>query len=465
MRLILSVVTSLVACAVAKPVSVGTDDPIEHDSSHHHVARSGISGLLSTASKNLTSSNPYLSQQAASINSKVESLLSFSNNESTKSSSTESAADIISAIFSTRPADLTISVDLLLSTGLLTGEILNLLNGFTDSTLNSISNNNALDPETTIYPSKSTDDAPYSVDEHTLRSAIYIPDSFSYGANGKIPILLVPGTFIPAGVTYYFSFSKLGDRANVDPVWVNVPGDSLGDAQINAEFVAYAINYISGISSSSKIGVISWSQGGLDTQWALKYWPSTRSVVQDFIPISPDFHGTDLAYFICPGFPLLTCTPSVVQQEYTSSFVATLRAEDGDSAFVPTTVLYSSFDEIVEPQGGMSASAYMLDVRDVGVTNAWTQEVCAGQVAGGVYTHEGMLYNPLSWALAIDALTHDGPGDISRLDLDTVCSTYLAEGLLLDDLLGTEGLLLLALVNLLGYESWTAVEPPIMAYA
>lgn len=154
-----------------------------------------------------------------------------------------------------------------------------------------------------------------------------------------------------------------------------------------------------------------------------------------------------------------------MQQEYTSSFVATLRAEDGDSAFVPTTVLYSSFDEIVEPQGGMSASAYMLDVRDVGVTNAWTQEVCAGQVAGGVYTHEGMLYNPLSWALAIDALTHDGPGDISRLDLDTVCSTYLAEGLLLDDLLGTEGLLLLALVNLLGYESWTAVEPPIMAYA
>lgn len=466
MRLIICAVTSLVACTVAKPVStVETDHTGKYDSPHSHVVRSGIPAALSSASNNLTSSNPYLSQQAASIDSKVESLLSNPNGKTANSSSIDSAADTISAIFSTRPADLTISVELLLSTGLLTGEILNLLNGFTDSALNSVSNHNPIEPETAIYPSKSAEDAPYSVDEDTLRSAIYIPDSFSYGANGKIPVLLVPGTFVPAGVTYHFSFSKLSNHANLDPVWVNIPGNSLGDAQVNAEFVAYAINYISGISSSSKIGIISWSQGGPDTQWALKYWPSTRSVVQDFIPISPDFHGTEVAYLICPGFPFLTCTPSVVQQEYTSKFMATLRDDDGDSAYVPTTVLYSSFDEIVVPQSGTGASAYMLDVRDVGVTNAETQEVCAGKIAGGVYTHEGMLYNPLSWALAIDALTHDGPGDISRLDLDTVCSTYLADGLSLDDFLGTEGLLVVAVVNMLGYGSWTSVEPPIMPYA
>lgn len=213
--------------------------------------------MLSSASNNLTSSNPYLSQQAASIDSKVESLLSNPNGKTANSSSIDSAADTISAIFKTRPADLTISVELLLSTGLLTGEILNLLNGFTDSALNSVSNHNPVEPETAIYPSKSAEDAPYSVDEDTLRSAIYIPDSFSYGANGKIPVLLVPGTFVPAGVTYYFSFSKLSNHANLDPVWVNIPGNSLADAQVNAEFVAYAINYISGISSSSKIGIIS----------------------------------------------------------------------------------------------------------------------------------------------------------------------------------------------------------------
>ncbi|KAH8698311.1 hypothetical protein BGW36DRAFT_426023 [Talaromyces proteolyticus] len=413
---------------------------------------SDIAGLLSSVTDDLASLNPYLSLQATSIGTKVRSV--------------DAAAATISNIFSRSPADLTVAVEELLSQGLI-GQVLDLLGTFLNSSLNSVDNDNPKDPETSIYPSKSPGDAPYTLDENTLRSAIYIPESFSYGVGGKIPVILVPGTFIPAGVTYHFSFSKLGDYANLDPVWINIPGASLGDAQVNAEYVAYAINYISGISpSSTKVAAISWSQGGLDTQWALKYWPSTRSSLSDFVAISPDFHGTVLAYFVCPGFPFLTCTPSVTQQEYTSKFSATLRSNGGNSAYVPTTTLYSSFDEIVEPMSGTnSSSAYMWDERNVGVTNAWVQQVCANKIGGSFYTHEGMLYNPLSWALAIDAITHDGPGDISRLDLDKVCSTFLADGLDLEDLLGTEGLLLLALINLLTYGSWTGTEPSIMAYA
>lgn len=57
--------------------------------------------------------------------------------------------------------------------------------------------------------------------------------------------------------------------------------------------------------TSQNVSVISWSQGGLDTQWAVKYWPSTRNVTSNFIAQSPDFHGTVLAYITCPGFPQL----------------------------------------------------------------------------------------------------------------------------------------------------------------
>lgn len=30
-------------------------------------------------------------------------------------------------------------------------------------------------------------------------------------------------------------------------------------------------------------------------QWALKYWPSTRATVSDFIAVSPDISGTTIA--------------------------------------------------------------------------------------------------------------------------------------------------------------------------
>jgi hypothetical protein len=131
--------------------------------------------------------------------------------------------------------------------------------------------------------------------------------------------------------------------------------------------------------------------------------------------------------------------PSIIQQEYSSNLITTLRSNGGDSAYVPTTTLYSSSDEIVQPQSGTGASAYLLDARGVGVTNNQAQTVCPGQPAGGNFTHEGMLYNPLSYALAVDALTHSGPGQVSRLNLATICAELVTPGLTANDIVLTEG--------------------------
>jgi hypothetical protein len=131
--------------------------------------------------------------------------------------------------------------------------------------------------------------------------------------------------------------------------------------------------------------------------------------------------------------------PSIIQQEYNSTLIATLRSNGGDSAYVPTTTLYSSSDEIVQPQDGTGASAYLLDARGVGVTNNQVQTICPGQPAGGSFTHEGMLYNPLSYALAVDALTHGGPGQVSRLNLATICAELATPGITPQDIVLTEG--------------------------
>jgi hypothetical protein len=59
---------------------------------------------------------------------------------------------------------------------------------------------------------------------------------------------------------------------------------------------------------------LSWSQGSISGQWALKYWPSTRGKTSDKISISPDYDGTVLARLLCPGFTTPFCTPAIARK-------------------------------------------------------------------------------------------------------------------------------------------------------
>lgn len=302
---------------------------------------------------------------------------------------------------------------------------------------NSQNNNNPKNPATAVFPQKGSSDAPYSLTEAQLREIIYIPSTFTYGQ--VQPLIMVPGTGSEGCLTFGNNFIKQFTGSSIaDPVWLNIPGFMLNDAQVNAEYVAYAINYISGVSSSN-VSVIAWSQGNIDTQWAFKYWPSTRSVVNDFINISPDYHGTILAGTSCPGYPTNPCVPSIVQQYYNSNFITKLRSNGGDSAYVPTTSIYTSTDTIVQPQSGTGASAFLGNANGVAVTNNEIQNICPLQIAGSVYTHEGVLYNPIAYALAVDALTNPGPGQVSRLDLSSICVNYVSPGLNVGDVVATEG--------------------------
>lgn len=281
---------------------------------------------------------------------------------------------------------------------------------------------------------------------------------------------MIPGTGAIGGENFETNFIKLFTGSSfADPVWINPPTFQLGDAQKESEVVAYAINYISGISGNSNVSVLGWSQGNPQIRWATKYWPSTRNITSDHIAISADFAGT----VIFSGLSDLLIgagvgsTPSLLQQGYHSEFVNVLLSNGGDSAYVPTTSLYSGFfDEIVEPQQGTGASAYVNDAHHVGVTNAEVNVVCGEESAAGFFnTHESMLYNALSYALAVDALTHPGPGDISRLDLESVCNQVAAPGLSLEDIIETEATIPIAAAAILTYPDRTTTEPAISAYA
>ena len=115
-----------------------------------------------------------------------------------------------------------------------------------------------------VYPSKDANDAPYSQSERVLRSAIYIPPEFSYGQ--VRPCIFVPGTASTGGSNFLPNLGKVFKGSTyADPVYLNIPNNQLDDLQINSEFVAYAINYISAISGHKNVSVVSWSAGSIDS--------------------------------------------------------------------------------------------------------------------------------------------------------------------------------------------------------
>ncbi|KAF1916641.1 hypothetical protein BDU57DRAFT_516856 [Ampelomyces quisqualis] len=353
---------------------------------------------------------------------------------------------------------------------LLDGTLNTIVKGGIPAGENNVNNDNPPPPET-IYPKKENGDAPYSISEDKLRKALYIPEGFTYG--DKRPVLMVPGTGSYGGTNFANNLRKLLQGSDyADPVWLNVPGAMVDDTQNNSEYIAYAINYLSAISESNKdnLAVITWSQGGLDTQWVLKYWPSTRKVVKDFMPVSADFKGTVLANALClspnSNIGLIPCPPSVIQQQATSDFVRAMRRGGGSSAYVPTTTFFSGFlDEIVQPMSGPGASGYMNDERGVGVSNNEVNAVCAGRLGGGFYGHAGVLAHPLTYALIVDALTNDGPGSLARINVRRVCGNIIAPGLDLDDYLATMALIPVVGVTLLAYPDKRMREPALRAYA
>ncbi|KAF8858496.1 alpha/beta-hydrolase [Acephala macrosclerotiorum] len=291
--------------------------------------------------------------------------------------------------------------------------------------------------------------APFSVPEAQLRAAMYIPASVTWG--NKQPVLMSPGTGGTGGVNFESNIGKLlAQEKFADPVYLNIPNELLSDAQISAEYVSYALQYLY-VLTSKKPAIVTWPQGSLDTQWAFKYWPSVPKIVTDHITISPDYHGTVLAYIVCPGFALgnsIACVPSVIQQEYNSQFVSKLRSNGGDSAY---------------PQVGTAASGFINDARNIGVSNTFLQGACLGQPAGGVYLHEGVLYNPVAYALVVDALQNAGPGNFNRVSGQ--CGSLVAPGISLSDVIETEALIPLAVLNIFSYLPKTNSEPAIKAYA
>lgn len=298
-------------------------------------------------------------------------------------------------------------------------------------------------------------DAPYDVPTATLAAALNCPN----GIKNNNPILLVHGTGSAAneswpGTPYLLVLPQSG----YDVCTVDLPNHSIGDAQVSSEYVAYNIGQLSKLAGGAQISVIGHSQGNLNIQWALNFWPSTRPMVKHFFSLAGDFHGTGEGIFACAAEQALEqgCFPSLWQQDIGSNFLNALN-KHGNTALVDTISLFTIYDDVIQPENPRSSATSV-------VPNALSlavQDLCTPAHPADHFTMliDAVAYNVVTQVLAngkFDATTFNYASCVEIAGVPGAMNGTAYAG---DVRSAVEDVLRLATAAVV------KSEPPLMAYA
>src|SRR5438445_8154951 len=124
-------------------------------------------------------------------------------------------------------------------------------------------------------------------------------------------IILVPGTAVHPRTNFGMSWIKAFDALGYPYCYVVTPHAGMDDIQVSSEHVVSAIREVHR-RSGRKVDIIGHSQGGTNPRWALRWWPDTRAMVDDYIGIAPSAHGGKAVNNMCRN----GCAPALWQQTY-----------------------------------------------------------------------------------------------------------------------------------------------------
>lgn len=226
----------------------------------------------------------------------------------------------------------------------------------------------------------------------------------------KPPVLLVHGTFTAGFEQYDWTYIPLLVDRGYDVCTITYPDRGFGDMQISAEYVVYALRRIHA-ESHRKVAMIGHSQGASMPRWALKWWPSARAAVSDFVLQAGPNHGTSNAPVV-PLLPGVTGLPEALYQfPPTSLFTTAVNKGDETPGDIDYTNLYTQFDELVQPVTPVPTAALDWQANNPKVSNILLQDLCPGRFVDHVSIG---LTDRLSFELALDAIANPGPASIER---------------------------------------------------
>jgi triacylglycerol esterase/lipase EstA (alpha/beta hydrolase family) len=224
----------------------------------------------------------------------------------------------------------------------------------------------------------------------TLRAALECPAHFA--DPDRDPVLLVHGTGLNADESWDWNYELGLHHAGYDWCAVTLPDRALGDIQVSAEYVVWALERIRALTHR-KVVMISHSQGGMETRWALRWWRRARSDTAALIDLASPNHGI-LAADACADSG--DCWPAVWQMASGSQFLKALNSVSETPGKVAYTQIYSRTDELVEPSSTAPLSG------GANTANIAIQSICPARVVH----HAGLLTDPVVWELVLNALSH-----------------------------------------------------------
>jgi triacylglycerol esterase/lipase EstA (alpha/beta hydrolase family) len=248
---------------------------------------------------------------------------------------------------------------------------------------------------------------PLSEPADRLASALHCTgDPAASARAGRPPVLLIHGTTSNARANFSWNWDRAFDREQRAHCDVDLPDSGNGDIQTAAEYVVYGIRTLHA-SAGSRIDLLGHSQGGMIGRWALKYWPDTRGMVDDYVSLAASNHGTIV--FVAQCAAALSCSAANWQQSTGSNFLTALNQGPQTWPGLSYTQIYTRTDEVIVPNLASSLPPAG-NVRNVAV-----QELCPTETV----EHFGMAYDNAAWLLGMDALTHPGPASLSRVSAAT----------------------------------------------
>jgi triacylglycerol esterase/lipase EstA (alpha/beta hydrolase family) len=285
-----------------------------------------------------------------------------------------------------------------------------------------------------------------------LRASLQCTDNLQ--SVHREPVLLIPPTLADpdeAFPGYERAFTALG----IPFCTVTMPHHTTQDIQVSGEYVVHAIRRMHAITGR-KVQLLGWSQGaGPEPRWALRFWPDVRPMVDDLVGLEAPNHGSVVARGLC----VRTCVPALWQQLDSAKFIAALNSGQETFPGISYTNVYSHTSQFVQPNLDDTGST-SLHGGGGRILNVATQQICAANVAD----HLAYYYDPVGFALAMDALTHPGPADPRRID-PSVCGQvsmpYYAAG---DIPTYSAHIVNFIFVNRVNNEPKTTAEPPLKCY-
>ncbi len=255
----------------------------------------------------------------------------------------------------------------------------------------------------------------------SLFAEIYTPTFVSGANNGcrpssahPYPVVLVHATLADEGANWVSLAPLLANNGycvyafNYGETVLSDFGriDALGNIERSAEELSSFVNHVLSVTGASKVDLVGHSQGGMMPNYYIHFLGG-GSKVNELIGLAPSNHGTneDGLVELLQRFPWaqglaslieFVGAPSLVQQEFNSSFITKLFGSGEPLASgVKYVVIETSHDEVVTPY----TNAFL---HGSNVTNILLQEQCPTDPVAhiGMASDSPALQNVLNWLSA-----------------------------------------------------------------